>query len=252
MNAGVDTHSRDLRSGPDRVKGYKVIQHFYDTEAFCMLWLDCHTHDRLRKKMIRCNDGNTEMITTTTQHKDTSCKTGYSPGNDFTDGILVGLADFVDGLVAERQDEEAAEERGRPRKPKKLKALQTMPMILKSFKNMFANANRPDRKRTKAGGEEVIWRFMIDPNRVKQTGKIEFIAKLLQGDVGQGSEAPAVDDIGEKIAENVGEGDPTAEDGEAAAAVALGYPPPIVEDDEDEGYGTVIGTATGNNGTNGQ
>lgn len=204
-----------------------------------MLIFDCHTHDRLQRKYRREDGGNTEIITTSTQHKESSGKFGYSPGHDFTDALLIRLPTYVEGLVEEREKEEAAIARGRQLKQKKPKALRTIPQILMDVTSMYANANRPDRKRTRAGGEEVIWRFVNDGELTKQTGKIEIFAKLLQGDIldesdgeasQEGEEAGVRDAKKAKMAE--GDGLSGAESDDRAPPMPPGYPP-IQEVDED-------------------
>lgn len=230
-----------------------------------MAWLDCHTHDRIsdpaiKAKMKREDYGNTEIITTGTQHKDRSGKTGYDPGKEFTHTLIIRLENWVDGLVEEREADEAAELRGKPRSHPP-KHLQTVPGILKRFSPMISNANRPGRRRTKAGGEEVIWRFVIDPEQVKQTGKIEIYAKLLQGDVGQGeppSAGVAVADEDEDAEEDgdnaiaMGEGEGITPAG-AGPGAAQGPQPSIEEEEDEEGeedegvadMGTEMGSVAG-------
>lgn len=80
-------------------------------------------------------------------------------------------------------------------------------------------------------------RFVVNPNLIKQTGKIEFFAKLLQGEIDDDMIGAAADEV---VAAEGGEGDDQDNDQAAPETTAVSDTAPIVAH-TDEGYTSIIG-----------
>ena len=100
------------------------------------------------------------------------------------------------------------------------KAPKSIPILLRSNKNLTDNPRRIWLKRTRMGGEESVSRMVMVPADIRKTGKISWFLKHIQGDKAMpDADAPVVPPTLKIVEEDEDEGI-------------------FVDDDEDENGGT--------------
>ena len=152
--------------------------------ADAMFLLDCWVHTRISKKwrlpqtlgedLTMVSTGKAlEILARPQRLQDPDGQIRVDKG-DFTKAMVRNLDNFVKGI------------RG---KFKNCKTLRSIPQLMARDRIIYSNPTRIWINRTRAGDEDLVNRFLIDPYLVRKTGKIEFFAKTIQG------EKDTVDDL---------------------------------------------------------
>ncbi|KAK4539811.1 hypothetical protein LTR36_010345 [Oleoguttula mirabilis] len=153
------------------IDAYELIQTIIAQRVDCLLLLDCYIPDRFHDKW-KPSRGNVEIIATgqAAQHSDGKLY-GNDPGN-FTTCLVSMLDTFVNHIDTEYKGHHA---------PKSIPNLLAMkPMRTK----MSANPRRiwiNKTKKTKKGNATVVERLVILPDKIRETGKVQFFSKQIQG-----------------------------------------------------------------------
>lgn len=172
---------RNFENAPTKnIKAHKFIEMVADSAADSLFLLDCYMHTRLVSKWKR-ELGTTELLTAGGELQDTRGRRIERKGKTFTDGILHSLKGWIAYLKSPAGS--------------KVSAMQTLPQILSDYKPMPFNPVRID-VRAKPGMGQL--RFKLDPNSIRQTGKIEFFGVVTRtpgvvGETGDGSQVSGME-----------------------------------------------------------
>lgn len=147
------------------INAYDFIEMVAQSEADSLFLLECAFYDRVSDKWSR-DTGNTEIIQSGQTLQNGNGKKIDDP-NAFTYALVRNLKQYINDLTNGRR--------------KQAKALTTIPKILASDKDMHSNPRRYWLNRTRAGADDVVLRFRIDPDEVRESGKLEIFAEQIQG-----------------------------------------------------------------------
>ena len=180
--------------GPKRgIDAHEFLELLCKSAPDSMLLLDCWLHTRITAKWKR-ESSNTEIILRGQEMQDHYGQKTH------------GEIDFTDALVSNRQRYVETLSSG---EHKGAKALRSIPQIMASDREMHTNPQRIWLDRTWAGDEKVVYRFKVDPEKIRDTGQLEFFAHLIQGRTQEGDSKQKFSD------EGLGDMDETATGGEA-------------------------------------
>ena len=104
---------------------------------------------------------------------------------DFTEALAQNLEDYVEGIDDHFKGHHA---------------MKTIPNIMARDKEMYSNPERIWLARTRYGDTNVVKRFKVDPDLIRDEGKLEFFAVQIQGARDDGVEETNDADTAEKMA----------------------------------------------------
>ncbi|KAK5125497.1 hypothetical protein LTR85_000608 [Meristemomyces frigidus] len=197
---------RFSHSPKKEIDAYELIQTIIDSRVDCLLLLDCYIPDRFQDKW-KPSRGNVEIIATgqLLQHSDGKLY-GNDPGN-FTTCLVRMMDNLVKQIGTEYKGHHA---------PKSIPDVLAMKAVRQK---MSANPRRiwiNKTKKTKKGNQTVVERLVILPDHIRETGKVQFFSKRIQG--------PGMPGL---LGAGLGEGEGEGESGDG-------------ELHEDEGFGGMV------------
>lgn len=146
-----------------QIDAYSIIEKIIKSEADSLFLLDCFLQTRLREKWT-CATGVTEIIMRPECMQTSDGRVVLDHEGDFTDLVVDNLFKYITKV-----------------KHNNRKEMITIPQIMKFEKRMYSKPQRTWLDRTKRGDDTPVYRIKLDPNSMRQTGKLEFVRVQIQG-----------------------------------------------------------------------